>query len=41
MVDIDSDYIKNLIGKDINNYTVTKYINSGSFITISLFLFIV
>ena len=31
MVDIDSDYIKNLIGKDINNYTITKYINSGSF----------
>lgn len=31
MVDIDSEYIKNLIGKDINNYTVTKYINSGSF----------
>lgn len=31
MVDIDSEYIKNLIGNDINNYTITKYINSGSF----------
>lgn len=31
MVDIDSEYIKKLIGTDINNYTVTKYINSGSF----------
>lgn len=31
MVEVDSEYIKKLIGTDINNYTVTKYINSGSF----------
>jgi serine/threonine protein kinase len=27
----DKEYLKNLIGNDINNYTITKYINSGSF----------
>lgn len=28
---MNTDHLKELIGTDINKYTITKYINSGSF----------